>query len=162
AAGAEVTVLEARDRVGGRTRGIEVAPGAWVDSGAAYLGDRHTALHELVDRLGLKTTPTTMTGDSRFRIGGDHTRPGRFPPRNAGAVGGWSELLAELAATVDPAAPCRTPDAAHLDRLTAHDWAQQRLRHADARLFFPLFLGEMMAADVRAVSMLHVAFYLRS
>jgi monoamine oxidase len=33
-AGIEVTVLEARDRVGGRTRGIEVAPGAWVDAGA--------------------------------------------------------------------------------------------------------------------------------
>jgi monoamine oxidase len=162
AAGADVTVLEARDRVGGRTHGIEVAPGAWVDAGAAYLGDRHTALHELVDRLGLKTTPTTMTGDSRFRIGGDHTRHGRFPPLNAVALGEMFELLDELVATVDPAAPWRTPDADRLDRLTAHEWAQQHLRHPDARLFFPLFLGEMMAADIRAVSMLHVAFYLRS
>ena len=34
--------------------------------------------------------------------------------------------------------------------------------HADARLFFPLFLGEMMAADPRDVSVLHMAFYLRS
>ena len=55
AAGADVTVLEARDRVGGRTHGIEVAPGRWVDAGAAYLGDRHTALHEQIDRLGLRS-----------------------------------------------------------------------------------------------------------
>jgi hypothetical protein len=31
-------------RVGGRTYGIEVAPGQWADCGAAHLGDRHTKL----------------------------------------------------------------------------------------------------------------------
>jgi monoamine oxidase len=164
-AGADVTVLEARDRVGGRTHGIEVAPGGWVDAGAAYLGDRHTSLHDLIDRLGLKTTPTTMTGDSRFLVGGNNngqTRPGRFPPLNAVALGEMFDLLEELTATVRPDAPWRTPDAERLDRLTAREWAAEHLRHRDARLFFPLFLGEMMAADPAAVSMLHVAFYLRS
>jgi monoamine oxidase len=163
AAGAEVTVFEARDRVGGRTHGIEVAPGRWVDAGAAYLGDRHTALHELIDRLGLKTTPTTMAGDSRFLLGeGGQTRHGRFPPLSAVALGEMFDLLGELTAAVDPAAPWRTPDAARLDALTAADWAREHLRHPDARLFFPLFLGEMMAADPAGVSMLHVAFYLSS
>lgn len=161
--GADVTVFEARDRVGGRTHGIEVAPGRWADAGAAYLGDRHTALHEQITRLGLKTTPTTMTGDSRFLLGDKgETRHGRFPPLNAVALGEMFDLLAELTTTVDPAAPWRTPDAAHLDTLTAGTWAREHLRHPDARLFFPLFLGEMMAADPESVSMLHVAFYLRS
>jgi monoamine oxidase len=164
AAGADVTVLEARDRVGGRTHGIEVAPGRWVDAGAAYLGDRHTALHEQLDRVGLRTTPTTMTGDSRFLLGkdGDATRHGRFPPLNAVALGEMFDLLGDLTATVRPDAPWLTPDAERLDTLTAADWAAEHLRHEDARLFFPLFLGEMMAADPAAVSMLHVAFYLRS
>ena len=164
-AGADVTVLEARDRVGGRTHGIEVAPGGWVDAGAAYLGDRHTSLHDLIGRLGLKTTPTNMVGDSRFLVGDDEdgrTRHGRFPPLNAVALGEMFDLLEELTATVRPDAPWLTPEAARLDRMTAREWADQQLRHADARLFFPLFLGEMMAADPAAVSMLHVAFYLRS
>jgi monoamine oxidase len=163
AAGADVTVFEARDRVGGRTHGVEVAPGRFADAGAAYLGDRHTALHELIARLGLKTTPTTMTGDSRFVLGGaGQTRHGRFPPLNAVALGEMFDLLADLTATVDPAAPWRTPGAARLDSVTAADWAREHLRHPDARLFFPLFLGEMMAADPATVSVLHVAFYLRS
>jgi monoamine oxidase len=161
-AGADVTVLEARDRVGGRTHGIEVAPGRWVDAGAAYLGDRHTALHEQIDRFGLKTIPTAMAGDSRFLLGGGHTRHGRFPPLNAVALGEMFDLLAELTETVRPDAPWLTPGAERLDHLTADEWAAEHLRHPDARLFFPLFLGEMMAADPRAVSMLHVAFYLRS
>jgi monoamine oxidase len=164
AAGADVTVLEARDRVGGRTHGIEVAPGRWVDAGAAYLGDRHTALHEQIDRLGLRTTPTTMVGDSRFLLGdnGGATRHGRFPPLNAVALGEMFDLLDDLTAAVNPDAPWLTANAAELDALTAAEWAREHLRHPDARLFFPLFLGEMMAADPAAVSMLHVACYLRS
>lgn len=35
--GVEVTVLEARERVGGRTHGLRVSPTGWVDAGAAYL-----------------------------------------------------------------------------------------------------------------------------
>ncbi len=163
AAGHEVVVVEARDRVGGRMHGIQVAPGEWVDAGAAYLGERHTELGDLLATLGLKTVPTEMTGDSRFMLGhGGRTRPGRFPPLSAVALGDMFELLDEVTRQVDPVAPWASPEADRLDRLTAADWAEQHLRRADARLFFPLFLGEMMAADPAEVSMLHVAFYLRS
>lgn len=163
ARGLDVTVLEARDRVGGRTLGLQVAPGSWVDAGAAYLGERHTELLRVMAELDLKTTPTTMIGASRFALGAEHaTRDGRFPPLNAVALGDMFELLDELTASVRPEAPWLTPDAERLDRQTAAAWAEQNLTHPDARLFFPLFLGEMMAADPAAVSVLHMAFYLRS
>jgi len=163
ARGVDVTVLEARDRVGGRTHGIEVAPGSWVDAGAAYLGDRHTELTAMMARLGLKTTPTTMIGASRFSLGPvDETRPGRFPPLHAVALGDMFDQLEQLTATIRPDAPWLTPHADSLDTVTAADWAERNLHHADARLFFPLFLGEMMAAEPSDVSVLHMAFYLRS
>ncbi|WP_433510643.1 flavin monoamine oxidase family protein [Nonomuraea sp. CA-143628] len=163
ASGVEVTVLEARERVGGRTHGIEVAPGVWVDAGAAYLGDRHTALLALLAELDLKTTPTTMTGASRFALGGEgQTRAGRFPPLSAVALGELFDALDELDRGVRADAPWLSAGAARLDALTAAEWAREHLRHPDARLFFPLFLGEMMAADPADVSVLHMAFYLRS
>jgi monoamine oxidase len=162
AAGVDTTVLEARDRVGGRTHGIRVGPGAWVDAGAAYLGDRHTRLHETLGELGLKTTPTTMTGASRFALGtGEQTRPGRFPPLDAVALGEMFDLLDALTGAVRPDAPWSTPEAPAWDSLTAQEWARRHLR-GDARLFFRVFLGEMMAADPASVSVLHMAFYLRS
>ncbi|MFC9330137.1 flavin monoamine oxidase family protein [Kitasatospora sp. NPDC057015] len=161
--GIEVTVLEARDRVGGRTHGLRVSETGWVDAGAAYLGERHTELLSLLSELELKTSPTTMLGASRFALGaGNTTRDGRFPPLNAVALGDMFELLDELTTAVRPDAPWLTPDAERLDTLTAADWAEQNLTHPDARLFFPLFLGEMMAADPAEVSVLHMAFYLRS
>ena len=163
ARGVEVTVFEARERVGGRTHGIEVAPGVWVDAGAAYLGDRHTALTALLAELDLKTTPTTMAGASRFALGGEgQTRAGRFPPLSAVALGELFDALDELDRGVRADAPWLSAGAARLDALTAAEWAREHLRHPDARLFFPLFLGEMMAADPADVSVLHMAFYLRS
>lgn len=163
AAGVETTVLEARDRVGGRTHGIEVAPGVWADAGAAYLGHRHTELHKTLAGVGLSTTPAAMAGASRFALGGGGaTLAGRFPPLNAVALGEMFDLLEELTAAVRPDAPWLTPGADEWDSLTAAEWARRHLRHPDARLFFPLFLGEMMAAAPAAVSMLHVAMYLRS
>jgi monoamine oxidase len=165
--GADVTVLEARDRVGGRTHGVEVAPGTWADAGAAYLGERHTALAGLLDELGLKTEPTTVAGDSRFALGspgqpGGQTRPGRFPPLNAVALGSLFDLLDDVTRQVRMDAPWLTSGAAELDALTAAEWADRHLDHPDTRLFFPLFLGEMMAADPADISLLHMAFYLRS
>jgi monoamine oxidase len=161
--GVDVVVLEARDRVGGRTHGIEVAPGTVVDAGAAYLGHQHTALKGLIAELGVQTTRTSMSGNSTFALAGAPMRcPGRFPPLNAVALGEMFELLDELTKQVHLDAPWLGPDAARLDLLTAAEWAARSLTHADARLFFPLFLGEMMAADPRDVSVLHMAFYLRS
>jgi monoamine oxidase len=165
AAGITPVVLEASDRVGGRTRGIEVAPGAWADAGAAYLGDRHTELHAMLAQLGLKTVPTTMLGASRFLLtgsGGASSRDGRFPPLSAVAIGDLFDRLDELTSTMPKHAPWLHPQASTLDKLTAAQWADENLAHADARLFFPLFLGEMMAADPAAISVLHMAFYLRS
>jgi monoamine oxidase len=162
-AGQDVRVLEAHSRVGGRTHGIEVAPGTWADAGAAYLGTRHTALTDLISRNGLSLTPTTMLGDSRFALrGAAVSSASRFPPLNAAALGDLFEQLDELVRSIDGAAPWAGADAQELDTTTAASWAARRLAHPDARLFFPLFIGEMMAADPKDISVLHMAFYLRS
>ncbi|MGW2685845.1 flavin monoamine oxidase family protein [Streptomyces sp. NPDC001414] len=169
ARGVDVQVLEARDRVGGRTHGIEVADGDWADAGAAYLGERHTELLALMADTDLKAVPTAMEGASRFALTTGDARtpdaqsvPGRFPPLSGVALGELFDLLDEVTRTVRVDAPWLTPDAERLDATTAAEWAEEHLTHADARLFFPLFLGEMMAADPADVSVLHMAFYLRS
>lgn len=159
----DVTVLEARDRVGGRTHGLEVAPGSWVDAGAAYLGERHTELRTLLTELGLDLMPTAMEGASRFALAGSNqTAQGRFPPLSAVALGEMFDLLDELTKLVDVDQPWLTADAGSLDNLTVAAWVDKNLTHPDTQVFFPLFIGEMMAADPADISVLHMAFYLAS
>jgi monoamine oxidase len=163
AAGAEVTVLEARDRVGGRMHGIPISEGVVADGGAAYLGERHTELLALIREHGLDVASTSMTGDSTFLLSGHRTTTAsRVPPLDVVALGDLFDRLEELVGDVQPDAPWQSPHAEHLDRLTAARWLADEVEHPDARTFFPLFIGEMMAADPAAISVLHMAFYLRS
>ncbi|MEW5813223.1 MAG: FAD-dependent oxidoreductase [Actinomycetota bacterium] len=162
-AGVEVTVLEARNRVGGRMDGVRVAPGVVADGGAAYLGVRHTELLALIDEHDLSLASTQMKGDSTFLIGDTCTAtPGRVPPLNAVALGDLFDRLDDLVSAIDPDAPWHSSGAALLDRQTADSWLDGEAPRPDARTFFPLFLGEMMAADPSSISALHMAFYLKS
>ena len=56
AGGAQVTVLEARPRVGGRVEQVELADGRRVQLGGEVVGDAHTSYLGLVAELGLTLT----------------------------------------------------------------------------------------------------------
>lgn len=56
AGGAQVTVLEARPRVGGRVEQVELADGRRVQLGGEVVGNAHTSYLELVAELGLTLT----------------------------------------------------------------------------------------------------------
>ena len=58
ARGHEVTVVEARARVGGRTEGLVPADGTPLELGGAWLDEGHTRMYELVRELGLSTHRT--------------------------------------------------------------------------------------------------------
>jgi monoamine oxidase len=163
AAGVEVTVLEARERVGGRMHGIPVSETVVADGGAAYLGVRHTELLALIREHGLGLASTEMKGDSTFLVSDRRTTTAsRVPPLDAVALGDLFDRLEDLVAQIQPGTPWQSPQGGRLDRMSAAHWLADVVKHPDARTFFPLFIGEMMAADPAAISALHMAFYLRS
>jgi monoamine oxidase len=71
--GAEVTVLEARDRVGGRVWSRVLDSGAVVEMGAEYILPGNTAVRELVARLGLELCDKGMAYGRREPRGGAAT-----------------------------------------------------------------------------------------
>ena len=59
---ADVLVLEARERVGGRTVGHTFPNGCSVEMGGQWVGGAHTELLRLTGELGLETFPTYDEG----------------------------------------------------------------------------------------------------
>jgi monoamine oxidase len=93
-AGAEVVVLEARDRVGGRVWSRELDNGAVVEMGAEFILPGNTAIRDLVDRFGLGLWDKGM-------------RYGQREPRGGTAV--TPEELADAVETVGRALPDAPP-----------------------------------------------------
>ena len=70
-AGCEVTVLEARDRVGGRVWSRELPGGTVVEMGAEFILPGNTLVEETAKRLGLSLWEKGMAYGRREPRGGD-------------------------------------------------------------------------------------------
>lgn len=68
-AGASVAVLEARDRVGGRTHSTRIGRGTF-DLGGQWLGSTQHRMLKAVGDLGIETFPTYDTGRKVLDVGG--------------------------------------------------------------------------------------------
>ena len=118
AAGHDVVVLEARDRVGGRVWSHRFADGQWCERGAEFVDSSHREVLALVERFGLALCPVPSGRNDAERmvdIGG-RTAPYALHHSLAPDLERWDAVLAELAATVDLDDPTASPDADRLDR----------------------------------------------
>jgi monoamine oxidase len=162
-AGARVCVLEARDRVGGRTlsRAFETAT---LDLGGQWIGPGHDRLDALARELGVETFPTHDRGKRVLVVGDDRrtyrgTIP-RIPPLGLAALGltlGRIELLARRAPAKEPWASARAKawDARSADELLP-DFAG-----AHGRAAFDAAVRTIFGADARELSQLYAAWYAR-
>jgi monoamine oxidase len=114
-AGADVVVLEARERVGGRVWRMD-AGGLPFDAGAEAIDDAHRTVLALADELEVATW---------------RTEPWAGQGERSPLVAALEETIAELAARIDPAHPEETNDASMLDTQTLHGWLAEWDASAD-------------------------------
>ncbi len=130
AGGADVVVLEARDRVGGRVEQVAAHDGGRpLQLGGELVGPVHAAYLELVEELGLSLEPTytAAAGDTTYDLFEGVSRSGGFPFADAMQQDDYARvqgLFVELALTVDPADPWAHPDAGRLDTASVGAWAR--------------------------------------
>jgi monoamine oxidase len=125
--GADVIVLEARDRVGGRVEAVTLPDGRSVQTGGEVFGPGHTAYGELVEELGLRVEPSYVADPGEITWGlVDGVFIGDDAPWMSEAERRDEERLeasfTALAATVDPDDPWSHPESAALDRLSLGEW----------------------------------------
>jgi monoamine oxidase len=125
--GAEVLVLEARGRAGGRVEQTTLADGRLVQLGGEVVGPFHSAYTGLVEELGLTLVPSfpDLPGAETWQLAdGQWIGDGVPWLTDADRVSyeRVEKAFATLAATVDPDDPWSHPDAAALDALSVGDW----------------------------------------
>ena len=112
--GADVTVLEARERVGGRVEQVRLDEGRPVQLGGEVVGAFHTAYLSLVEELGLTLQPsyTGLEGSVTYDLLEGVQRADAWPFRTAAEREDYERverLYGALVTTVDPDDPGRTP-----------------------------------------------------
>src|SRR5262249_3047266 len=123
-AGADVTVLEARNRVGGRVISFrDLVPGGAMEGGAELIGTNHPIWMEYGPRFGLRfiklteegaEAPIVLKGRRLSRVDAEKLWEDMTTALNG--------LNADAAKVADPFAPWTATDAAALDRRSLGDW----------------------------------------
>lgn len=160
--GAEVTVVEAAERIGGRLMRQQIA-GLDVDGGGAWVGPTQDRIHALLAELGLSTAPTYDAGRHLFRFGGrTRARGGKLPalPLRALLDLALAQYRLDRLARRLPADPA-APAARELDGASVADWADRHLRTAAARDLLAIAVGANFGCRLEEMSLLAFAEHIR-
>ncbi len=168
AAGHDVLVAEARDRVGGRVLNAALpgTSGEVVEAGGQWVGPGQDRIAGLIKELGLATFPTYDTGDKLAELRGARARyGGRIPRLNPAVLAdiGQAQLRLDRAARRVPLdAPWSAPGAARLDGQTFATWLARRTATAGGQAFWRLVTEAVWSAEPGDMSALWAHFYIHS
>jgi len=158
-AGLTVAVLEARDRVGGRTW-TDTIDGAMLEIGGQWVSPDQTVLMETLEELGLEMYSRYREGESIY-IGADGTHSrytgASFPVSESTAVemDKLTAILDGLAAEIGAEEPWAHPKARELDTISFHHWLRQNSPDEEACNNIGLFIaGGMLTKPAHAFSAL--------
>ena len=139
--GLSVAVLEARNRVGGRTWNGKVKDEAgvehFIELGGQWVSPDQTRLLALLDELNLETFPRYRSGKSIYVApdGSRHEYEGTTFPAPAETVKEMDRLidiLNTLASEIDPSRPWAHPRAKELDSISFRSWLEELSTNSEA------------------------------
>jgi monoamine oxidase len=162
-AGHSVVVLEARDRVGGRTLNEKIGKGEVVEIGGQWVGPGQTHVLDLIDQLGLETFDTYVDGKSLYYRSGTLTEyEGIIPPVSGPVLVEILNVLNDMnakAAAVPVDAPWNAPDALGWDSVTLATYLDDLGLSPEARDVIELAITSVFAVEPRDTSLLFFALY---
>lgn len=166
AKGVDVLVVEARDRVGGRTLNHPIGDGKVVEVGGQWVGPGQERIQTLIHDLGLETFDTYGAGKNLFEHGDRlSTYRGAIPRVNPLALVDVQQAMTRLGRmvrTVTPETPWTAPKASLWDAETVASWTRRNMATRLGRALIGLACEAVWAADPSDVSLLHFLAYCRS
>ncbi|WP_420309174.1 flavin monoamine oxidase family protein [Streptomyces sp. YS-B37] len=162
AAGHTVAVLEARDRVGGRTLNHELGDGQVVEAGGQFVGPTQNHVLALAAELGVGTFPAYDEGASVYVHGNRATRfSGDIPPDLLALpdIGVSTARIARLSRQVPLHAPWEARQARRWDATTLDSWIRRTTVGPGGLDLLNSFLGSAYGATAADASLLFSLHY---
>jgi monoamine oxidase len=161
-AGSSVVVLEARDRVGGRTLSCPIGqyPDEAVDLGAQWVTGRQERILDFAREHEIPVFECYHEGSDAV-IAGDQIEsspPGAVPS----AVQGVIQRLDAMAESVAPEKPWAAAGAQEWDRISISSWLERELADDEARAWVQQPAEGYFAVPASEVPLLHALFYARA
>ena len=163
--GASVAVVEARDRVGGRTRTEQIGQGLF-DVGGQWIGPEQTRLHALAAELGIQTFPTYVKGKKVLEVEGKISTYKRSIPSmsipNLIQMQGALSYLERVRKRVSPEAPMLAEGAEQLDAETLETWRSRFVKSSKISGVMDAAIRTIFGAEARELSALYFLMYLNA
>ncbi len=164
--GKRVVLLEARDRVGGRSLNHQFANGDLVDVGGQWIGPGHDQMYELLKQHQLKTYPLYDGGKNLIYLRQKITEySGTIPKLNIAQtlqLGWMLWRFDKLVSGINPAAPYEHAQASKWDSMTVQTWINRNSISETARKAFTIVIKAVFTVEPKELSMLHALFYAKS
>jgi monoamine oxidase len=163
AAGRDVVVLEARDRVGGRTVNHDLGDGKVVEAGGQFVGPTQDHILALAKQVGVETFPAYTDGASVYVNGGRARRyRGDIPPDPLALpdLGIAMRRINQLARKIPLEAPWRAPKARAWDSVTFESWIRHTTAGSGALDLVNVLLGSAYGGSAADASLLYSLWYI--
>ena len=166
-AGHSVALLEARDRVGGRTYTVTRDDGAWIDKGGAWVGPSQDRIYALMDEFGAKTFKQYHDGNAMMVVDGkQHRYEGTIP----WTMSPWASLnlgagfleLGQMCKSIPLEAPWEAKKAKKWDQMTLAQWLEKNIMSKAAHDLLDTAISGCYTSAASEVSMLFMLFQMGS
>nr|AWS00961.1 monoamine oxidase [Tegillarca granosa] len=165
--GKDVIVLEARNRVGGRTYTEHNSAVDYVDLGGAYVGPTQNRILRLADEFGVKTYLTNEVEDIIFYTNGKSRRfKSTYPPMGNFLakldINHFFRLMEDMGKEIPLEAPWKAPHAEEWDNMTMQEFLNKHLWTRAARTFAKSFVEVNVTSEPYEISALWFLWYIKS
>lgn len=163
----DVLVLEARDRVGGRTHTVRNDRVKYVDVGGSYVGPTQNRVIRLAEELGIENYRVFDDDAALLAVNGYRRKyftvmPTSWNPFVMMDIINFWKMVDKLAEQIPVSAPWDSPKAEEWDRITAAEWIDRicwfsytkKIAEATARVVF--------ATETYNMSLLYFLWYVKN